>query len=161
MIAESHLGVDSLAAAARTSAKSVFSLMLGMEVGPLEPFELAEPKPYDGVISLVTFSGDWIGAGMFCCPERLACSIGSAMLGHQVDNIDSDVLDGIGEMANMIIGNLKERIESRTGPLALSIPTVVYGKNFSARTAIRAPWTIQPFQLGDQVLEVRACVKAV
>ena len=161
MFAESQLGVDTLAAAARSSAENVFSLMLGMEIEALDPFELEDPKPYDGVVSLVTFSGDWIGAGMFCCHEQLACQIGSAMLGRPVENIDSDVLDGIGEMANMIIGNLKEQLEARTGPLALSIPTVVYGKNFSTRTGVRAPWAIQPFRVGEHVLEVRSCARAV
>ena len=102
--------------------------MLGMEIVALDAFELEDPKPYDGVVSLVTFSGDWIGAGMFCCHEQLACQIGSAMLGHAVENIGSDVLDGIGEMANMIIGNLKEQLEARTGPLALSIPPSSTGR---------------------------------
>lgn len=161
MNAENHLGVDTLAAAARSSAESVFSMMLAMEIEPLDPLEIAEPKPYDGVISLVTFTGEWIGAGMFCCHERLACRIGTAMLGHEVTQIDSDVLDGIGEMANMIIGNLKEQLEGRTGPLALSIPTVVYGKNFSTRTAVKAPWCVQPFKIGDHILEIRSCARAV
>ncbi len=161
MVTDTHLDIDTLAAAARVSAESVFSMMLAMEVQPLEVREEEEPKPYDGVVSLVTFSGEWIGAGMFCCHEDLACKIGAAMLGHEIEQIDSDVLDGIGEMANMIIGNLKEQLEARTGPLALSIPTVVYGKNFCTRTAVRAPWCIQPFELDGLVLEVRSCARAV
>ena len=96
MIAESKLDTATLAAAAKSSAESVFSMMLAMEISPLDAFEIAEPKPYDGVISLVTFSGEWIGAGMFCCHEQLACQIGAAMLGHHVESIDADVLDGIG-----------------------------------------------------------------
>jgi len=161
MITETHLGLEALSAAARVSAESVFSMMLGMKIEPLEAVSLDEPKPYDGVVSLVTFSGEWIGAGMFCCHEDLACEIGAAMLGHEVTQIDADVLDGIGEMANMIIGNLKEQLEGKTGPLALSIPMVVYGKNFSTRTPVKAPWTIQPFQIGGRVLEVRSCARAV
>ena len=161
MLTESHLGLETLSAAAKVSAESVFSMMLGIEIQPLEPLEQDDPKPYDGVVSLVTFSGQWIGAGMFCCHEELACRIGSTMLGHEVTQIDSDVLDGIGEMANMIIGNLKEQLETRTGPLALSIPTVVYGKNFSTRTAVKAPWCIQPFQIGEHVLEVRSCAREI
>ena len=42
-----------------------------------------------------------------------------------------EVLDGIGELANMILGNFKESIETQTGPLALTVPTVVYGKKLS------------------------------
>ena len=161
MIPGKHLDIDVLAPAARTSAASVFSTMLAIEIEPLVAFKQQEAKPYDGVVSLVTFAGEWIGAGMFCCHEELACQIGAAMLGHDVDRIDSDVLDGIGEMANMIVGNLKEQLESRTGPLALSIPMVVYGKNFSTRTAVKAPWCIQPFKIGEHILEVRSCAQAL
>lgn len=157
MTTETHLSLDTLSAAARSSATSVFSMMLGMDIEPIEPYSEDEPKAYDGVVSLVTFKGEWVGAGMFCCHENLACQIGAAMLGHEVSQINSDVLDGIGEMANMIVGNLKEQLEGRTGPLALSLPMVVYGKNFSTRTAVRAPWIIQPFKIGDRVLEVRSC----
>ena len=161
MIAQTQLSLDTLAAAARVSAESVFSMMLAMDIEPLEAYSQNEAKPYDGVVSLVTFTGEWIGAGMFCCHEDLACTIGAAMLGHEVKQIDSDVLDGIGEMANMIIGNLKEQLEGKTGPLSLSIPTVVYGKNFSTRTAVKAPWAIQPFKIGEQVLEVHSCARTV
>jgi CheY-specific phosphatase CheX len=59
----------------------------------------------------------------------------------------------------MILGNFKETMESHTGPLSLSVPTVVYGKNFSTRTALQAPWVIVPFQLGDEVFQVRVCIK--
>ena len=161
MVTEPFLGAERLSTAARVSAKNVFSMMLAMEIEPLAHYEEHEPKPYDGVISLVTFSGEWIGAGMVCCHEKLACRIGSAMLGHAVAQVDSDVLDGVGEMANMIIGNLKEQLEARTGPLALSIPTVVYGKNFATRTAVKAPWAVQPFRIAGHVLEVRCCARAI
>ncbi len=109
----------------RNATDQVFSMILAMEPMAGEPHEVENPPSFDGVISLLTFTGDWIGAGMFCCNEAFACKVGAAMLMMDVDQVDADVLDGIGEIPNMILGNIKEVLEAETGPLTLGIPTVV------------------------------------
>ncbi|MBI1355019.1 MAG: hypothetical protein GC160_11785 [Acidobacteria bacterium] len=147
--------------AAQQAARAVFSMMAGMDVDPLEAFEDESPRPFDGVVGLVTFNGAWIGSGMICCREPLACEISSRMLDHSRPAVDAEVLDGMGEIANMVLGNWKEIVETHTGPMTLSIPTVLWAKNFCARLGIRAPWTIQPFMIGDERLEVRVCMKKV
>jgi CheY-specific phosphatase CheX len=81
------------------------------------------------------------------------------MLMTEVNEVNADVLDGIGEMANMVLGNFKENMFRHTGALSLSIPTVVWGKNFSTRTSLRASWVIVPFTTGDDLFEVRVCMK--
>ena len=40
-----------------------------------------------------------------------------------------EVLDAVGELTNMIIGTVKNGLEEHLGPMQLSVPTVVYGKN--------------------------------
>ena len=82
------------------------------------------------------------------------------MLMTEVSEINGDVLDGLGEIANMVLGNLKESLQSHTGPLGLTIPTVVYGKNFSTRSTTKADWTLVPFKSGDNGrFEVRICIQ--
>ena len=136
-------------------------MMLAMQPTAGEAQEMENPPSFDGVISLLTFTGDWIGAGMFCCDEAFACKVGSAMLITSVEQVNADVLDGIGEMANIILGNIKEVLEAETGPLTLGIPTVVWGKNFCARTVVKTPWTIVPFECAGGKFEVRGAVQPV
>ena len=124
MIAPSDIRTEDLAEASRLAAESVFTMMLGLDLEPLGSYEETDARPYDGVVALVSFTGDSVGVGMFCCHEDLACRIGAAMLGHPIDRIDADVLDGIGEMANMIVGNLKEQLEPRTGPRPVDHPAL-------------------------------------
>jgi chemotaxis protein CheX len=145
--------------AVNRASESVFSTMLGMAVEAQPPISEHELELLDGVVGLIGFTGKWVGTGILFCTDRFACHIGSAMLMHECKEINADVLDGIGEMANMILGNFKESMESRTGPLSLSVPTVVYGKNFSTRTPLQAPWVIVPFHLGEDVFQVRVCIK--
>lgn len=115
----------------------VFSTMLEIEVqytgiaGDSRPPEL-------GIISLVGITGDWGGSGIFCCTPALARTICSRMLGSEPDtgnlSIDDEVLDVVAEITNMMIGNIKNGLESVTGPLAISVPTVIHGKNFQFRS---------------------------
>ena len=150
---------EQFAEAACEAAQAVFSMMVSMDLEPGEPYQDLNPPPFDGVVALLAFDGDWVGSGMVCCQERFACQVSSGMLGHPRDAVDSEVLDGIGEVANMVLGNVKEILESRTGSLSLSVPTVLWGKNFCARSGIRAPWWVQPFHNGEERFEVRVCLK--
>ena len=58
----------------------------------------------------------------------------------------------------MIVGNFKTEVEMYLGPLGLSIPTVIYGLSFSARTAGKEKWIVAPFQCGDEKLDIKICL---
>ena len=91
-----------------------------------------------GLISLVGITGEWGGSGSFCCPPPLATLLYSRMLGVDVADahgIDDEVLDVVAEVTNMMIGNVKNALEIVTGPLAISVPTVIHGRNFQFRNA--------------------------
>lgn len=153
------LATDVFSVAAREATHAVFSMMVNLAVEPLEPYEDLNPPAFDGVVALLAFNGDWIGSGMVCCHERLACQVSSGMLGHELSQVDAEVLDGMGEVANMVLGNIKEILEGHIGAMSLSVPTVLWGKNFCTRSGIKAPWSVQPFQIGEDVFEVRLCLK--
>jgi CheY-specific phosphatase CheX len=150
---------DDIISAVNQATETVFSTMLAMTVQPQPALDRPDPELLDGVVGLLGFTGGWAGTGMLFCEDHFACRIGSAMLMHECKEVNSDVLDGIGEMANMILGNFKEAMEGRTGPLSLSVPMVVYGKNFSTRTPLQMPWIVVPFRIGEDVFQVRVCMK--
>ena len=56
--------------------------------------------------------------------------MGANMLMTEASAVNEEVLDAMAELTNMVIGNVKTKLESQLGPLGLSIPTVVYGRNF-------------------------------
>jgi chemotaxis protein CheX len=58
----------------------------------------------------------------------------------------------------MILGNVKTSLEERIGPMGLSIPTVIYGRNFSSRTVGKQEWTVVPFDCYGERLEVQLCL---
>jgi chemotaxis protein CheX len=76
----------------------------------------------------------------------------------EATSVNEEVLDAIAELTNMILGNVKTDIENELGVIGLSIPTVIFGKNFKAKTAISAEWHVVRFEIEGEVLQVRLCL---
>jgi chemotaxis protein CheX len=145
--------------AVRSSTAEVFSTMLSLKVESGEPrTELNEPGPSDGIIAVIGLAGAWVGTASLSCDVPMACRLSSSMLGMEYTEIGEDVLDAISEIANMIFGSFKTAAETYLGPLGLSIPTVVYGLSFSARTAGKEKWIVVPFVCGDSTVELKVCL---
>ena len=77
----------------------------------------------------------------------------------EFDSVNGDVLDAMGELTNMIIGNLKTHLEDNWGPISLSIPTVVHGRNFTARSSSREEWMVVPFDWSGGHFDIKVCLR--
>jgi len=144
---------------ARTAAGAVFSTMLDMEITP-QPEHLDQTPPMisEGVMALVGLAGSCTGAGVITCNAKFAIQVCNHLLDSEETSVNEDVLDAMGEVANMIIGNFKTLAENDLGPLGLSIPTVIYGRNFTSRSIGNNSWVVLPFEYGGDVIEVRICL---
>jgi chemotaxis protein CheX len=145
--------------ALREATEEVFSTMLGLEVLCGEPYtEINARGQSDGIIAVIGLAGEWIGTASICCTAAMGCRMSSHMLGAEFSEVNEEVLDAISEIANMIIGSFKTAAESDLGPLGLSIPTVIYGLSFSARSPGRERWIVVPFSCGNDTLNVKVCL---
>jgi chemotaxis protein CheX len=141
------------------ASTEVFSMMLGVDILPAEPFvQKTASAPASGVVSLVGLAGDWIGTGSLSCSAATACRLSSLMLMTECEGVNEDVLDAIAELTNMIIGNVKTAIEERLGPMGLSVPTVIFGRNFQTRNAGNHEWVVVPFTYEEERLHVQLCL---
>jgi len=132
--------------------------MLGAEIGAGEARMENTPNANDGVVSFIGLTGLWTGTGSIACSAAMACRLCAAMLMTEATAVDEGVLDAFAELTNMIIGNVKTDLEKELGSLALSIPTVVYGRNFKARTAGGGEWHAIHFDWEGETLQVRLCL---
>src|SRR5262249_55143959 len=88
---------------------------------------------HDTVIAVLGLAGDWVGAGCVICSPGLARCICTRMLQDPNETAEVQILDTVAELANIIIGCVKTDLEPELGPLTLTTPTVVLGRNFNAR----------------------------
>lgn len=115
----------------------------------------------NGILSLIGLAGAWAGTGSISCSAELACLLSSRLMMTEYDTVNDDVLDAIAEVTNMIIGNVKTSLEEHLGPMGLSIPTVIHGRNFASRTIGVQEWTIVPFHIEGHRIEIQICVAKI
>jgi chemotaxis protein CheX len=145
----------------RRSAISVFSTMLGVELGPGEAsIERSTPDAIDGVASFIGVAGAWAGTGSVFCSPDLACRLCNQMLMTDNSEVNEEVLDAVAELTNMIVGGVKNDLEAHVGVLGLSIPTVVFGRNFRTKSAGTTDWVVIRFPWEGGILLVKMCMAA-
>jgi chemotaxis protein CheX len=120
------LQVDDLAQIAGT----VFSTMMGLEIGSVDT-----TVGLGGAAGLVTaavyLAGAWQGAVLIHCSRQQACEFAGCFLGMPApETLTDDVRDVLGELANMIAGNLKSTL---CPGIKVSTPSVVDGDDYGLR----------------------------
>ena len=141
------------------AAKDVFGTMLGLEIELGQSFkEQSSPPESQKVVALIGLAGQWIGTGVIGCSPEFACRIASLMLMAEYQAVNEDVLDAMAEMANMIFGSVKTELEEHLGALGLSIPTVIFGRNFATRSVGQQAWTVFPLKAGTDEMELKFCL---
>ncbi len=117
------------------SVTNVFDVMLSMET---EAFIPDGPVATDSnkIIASVGFAGDIVGIISIQLEYDFAKHISATMLGLEPDEeIEAgDIHDVIGEIVNMIGGNVKTSFCDADLTCNLSIPSITYGSNFKIST---------------------------
>ena len=150
---------DELFPIMQQATQEVFATMLATDLTMGKArVDQAAPGPREGVVSLVGLAGSWIGTGMICSTAEAACAMSGLMLMQDYLAVDEEVLDAVGELTNMIFGNVKTELEEKLGPMGLSIPTVIYGRNFNTRSVGNKDWTVVPFTWPGHAFEVHLCL---
>jgi chemotaxis protein CheX len=91
------------------------------------------PDGGDVTVGCVTVTGGWQARVLLACPARLARMAAAAMFDRPAEQLgDQDVADALGELTNMIGGNIKSLIP---GPSRLSMPAVTVGGSSTVRVA--------------------------
>lgn len=131
VLGEVGITEDTVRATIVEITRGVFSTMVMMEV--VEKCPLTEPikKFYGTLTSMVGFAGSYSGILAIHCPRDLSLHIASNMLGMEVAEMNNDVNDAMGEIANMIGGDVKHIFSPGGADISLSIPTVIYGSEYS------------------------------
>lgn len=106
----------------------VFQTMFGCEVYPIaEVWQVPPPA----VTAAIYFAGSWRGAVLVETTELQARHWTARLMSIPVpEKFTDDVQDAMGELVNMVGGNLKSVLPKGVG---LSMPSVVQGSSYSLR----------------------------
>jgi chemotaxis protein CheX len=136
------------------AAVEVFSTMLKCELvrGPLSLN--ANFQPAHEVSGIIGLSGRASGTVVVSVDGEVALCATEKMLGVRPSAIDSDVIDAVGEVTNMIAGRAKAGLEALA--MSLALPTVITGKNHMIRFGSNAQTICIPYTCpwGEMSVEV-------
>jgi len=138
----------------------LFSTMLSMNMLPasLEPgFGNGEAH----IAGAVGFVGKLSGMVYVFTTVSFARRITATLLGLQEAEIEGDEMinDAMGEMANMLVGQMKSQLSDRGMPCVLTIPSVVRGSNFSVEATTSTEGHIFSFVSGENRIFIQVLLK--
>jgi chemotaxis protein CheX len=134
--------------------ESVFGTMMGLEAG-----ECGVPwfPSGDRLTSAVQLTGDWNGAVLLECDRKQACRFAGRFLSIDSPEMVNDVVrDVLGELANMIGGNLKCVLMPG---IRLSMPSVVDGSDYCLRVCGGEVRTQLAFQCAEGLFWITILAK--
>lgn len=90
---------------------------------------------------MLSIFGTLKGVVALSFPRKLTIQlVSSMMMDDNIDDFDDQVIDGIGEIGNLVIGTAKSKIISSFGGTAnISIPTIISGAEHSIHHHAKIP----------------------
>ena len=129
------------------ATEEIFNTMIFMQISSGPALTEGQEVLDCHVSSMIGLSGDFNSMLSIHCPGKIGMAITGGMLGMDVEEIDADVKDTLGEIANMVAGGLKESFATENVKLELAIPTTVTGKSYTVSSPTRSDRVIIPFEL--------------
>lgn len=141
------------------ATRDVFSTMVMME--PSDEYPLREPvnRFKCSITGMVGFAGIYSGVISIHCPVSLALKVTSSMLGVECDEVNEDLNDAVGEIANMLGGSVKQVLSKGGLDVKLSIPTVISGEDYTVNSLSDMDCVVIPFVVDDSKFLVGLTLK--
>ncbi|MGD9160473.1 MAG: chemotaxis protein CheX [Desulfobacteraceae bacterium] len=107
-----------------------------------------------GVIGL---AGDMNGIISVTFTEKCILHIVTGMFGEEVKELNEEIGDAVGEIANMISGQARQKLEAQGTNLQAAIPSVVMGKNHTISHLTKQPIIALPFITAGGEFTIEIC----
>ncbi len=147
---------------AENSTRDVFGTMLSMK---LDPVEISKKETISGskVVGTVSFAGEAMGNICIHVSDLFAKMMAAAMLGMEPDEMEDEdeVNDVIGEVSNMIGGDMKSRLCDAGFACQLSIPSITRGSDFRIESMGWVRHEQIAFQYQGQIALIEVFIKSV
>ncbi|MDR0291158.1 MAG: chemotaxis protein CheX [Treponema sp.] len=110
---------------------NTFKAFVGFDLAAGNPHFSGRTVGMDHDISAVIgFSGDVRGAVVISMKKEFAIKLADALTGTAHTEMDDDIVDALGEIVNIIAGNIKNEVPGGE-KIVISLPTVIMGKEHS------------------------------
>ena len=119
----------------------------------------ADDASYD-ISGVVGLTGQVQGLVVLSFREAPALEVVGRFLGEPVSKVDDQVLDAVGELANIVAGGAKKALVDAEYDLKISIPSVIRGRDHKIWKPTSIPCFEIPFEIGSGPFAVELCLKS-
>jgi chemotaxis protein CheX len=143
--------------------KNVFSEFLNTAITEEPPYYVESGAAAEGDVSaIIGLTGGARGAIVISMKTDLAAKITEALTGTAHHDMDDDVADAIGEIVNIIAGNVKRSLEDDFR-LIVSLPSIIQGPGHVIRwPGVRTRFVRIPFIIyGDYSFNLSVAIESV
>jgi len=126
------------------ASMNLFKEYLGLQAESGKPYLLGDPQDLEAISAIIGLAGDTRGAVVLSFSRETAIAIVSKMAGHEIKVLGNEVLDGVGELVNIIAGNAKQDLLDFR--IEISLPGVVTGKSYKIHWPEGIPVVAIPFK---------------
>ncbi|MDC0602131.1 chemotaxis protein CheX [Aliiglaciecola sp.] len=136
---------------------NVLKTMAQTELKPGKPSKKSDTKARGDVSGMIGLVGEELQGSLSITFEQgLAFEIMNRMLGEKPAELDDEVSDMVGEIANMVCGGAKQALAEQGHEFGMATPIVVSGKDHSINHLVDGPKMIMPFtnEFGNAYLEI-------
>lgn len=138
------------------STVGAFEQMCQLKLETKKPFVKKVGSSVWGVSGVMGITGDVSGVVVLTLPEKTALATVSAFAGEAFQKLDANVIDGVKELTNIIVGTAKARLHERGYAYNFTLPKVVIGHNFITDQGENSYVVVIPFasKYGDFILDI-------
>ena len=125
------------------ASTKLFQEYLGLQLKSGKPFVRSDPQGLEEVSGIIGLAGETVGAVVLSFSRETAIKIVSTFEGRTYTALGSEVIDGVGELINIIAGNAKEGLGDFR--IEISLPGVITGKTYEIHWPEGIPVVTIPF----------------
>jgi chemotaxis protein CheX len=123
---------------------NLFQEHLGIPLKNLPPFVNNDNQNLNEVSAIIGLAGETAGAVVLSFDRDTAVRIISKFSSIPYQALSNDVIDGVGELVNIIAGNAKKDLKDYK--IDISLPGVITGKSYKINWPKGVPVITIPFQ---------------
>ncbi|HHM06259.1 MAG TPA: chemotaxis protein CheX [Gammaproteobacteria bacterium] len=128
------------------STLDVLTTMAHLEATPGEPKLKESDRAHGDVTGIIGMTGTQArGSLAVTFPAPVILEITKRMMHMEVNEVSDLVTDLVGEIANMVLGGAKRRLEDQGYDFDLALPAVVSGTNHTISHKTDGPKILLPF----------------
>lgn len=122
---------------------NLFKTYLGLSVTAGKPSVLKDPQALSEVSGIIGLAGETVGAVVLSFSRETAMGMVSRMEGKEYKALSKEVIDGVGELINIIAGNAKQGLMDFR--IEISLPGVITGSTYRIHWPEGIPVVSIPF----------------